>query len=140
ILLSGFVPTKQTSSEAPVPGQATGVKITRESTGVFLTECDNQPYGTYYGCILTAGQPLPAGIHISEKGQIRFLDQNQEPSNGGTAAPSLMLFGGGILDINAKRKKRFVGLTLGVIYYAVYYVGNAQGVGGLSDPVSLHCS
>ncbi|MCF8276531.1 MAG: fibronectin type III domain-containing protein [Flavobacteriales bacterium] len=132
ILLSGFVPTKASNSKVPKPGQATGVTITRGSTGVLRAECDNQNVGIYYGCIVTMGAPLPTSMYIDKYGQFRVLVNETDD------APAQVLLGS-IIDLNMNRRKEFSGLTPGVTYYFAFYVVNAQGVGSLSTPASLMC-
>jgi len=130
VLLSGFVPTKGSSSKIPKPVEVTGVTIKRGSKGEFFAECDTQAGVVSYGCIVSAGQPLSSEIEINEGGQLTV--PKSEPTEGKAE--------GDIFDFGIKRRKTFINLTPGITYYFVFYAANAEGVGPLSRPVSLMCA
>jgi hypothetical protein len=137
ILMSGFEPTKGYNSERPKPEQVTGVEIKRGAPGVLIAECDKQDVAIYYGCILSAGQPLPPEIIISQAGQIKIGgDSSPNPPDPATGSETE---GYGIIDLTIHRRKEFTNLTPGVIYYFVFYAVNAQGVGSVSNAVSIMC-
>ncbi len=127
---AGFVPTKGTPTKKAAPTQILGVKATSPSAGLINTNCAPQLGVSIYVCIVTA-EPLPAGIHISLKGQLR-LDSD-------TSTPLVPQPEGAIMDFNAKRKKSFAGLTSGTRYYFTYFGINSRGVGVLSISFSMIC-
>ncbi len=129
---SGFVPTKGTPSLAPAPVIIDTVKITRGNTGQLLVECKKQPYVSSYICILTPNEPTPANMIIVD-GQLVLENDN------GTTAPLATVAPAAIIDFKKTRKKKFIGLTPGTIYYATMFGINGRGVGDLSEPVSQMC-
>lgn len=134
ITLAGYVPTKGTSSTVPAPSQASGVKLTRGSTGELLAECDNQAFVLSYMCVLTEGGPLSPDIVINGSGQLVVASEATDN------APEATIPSGTLMDLNTNRKKRFLGLDPGTTYYAVFSVTNASGVGQLSEPRSILCA
>lgn len=129
IMLSGFVPTKSTTSDAPVPVQLTDVRVSRGSTGEVMVECEKLDGASNYACIMTEGTPLPSGVVLNAKGQLVFLVGDVP----GAAASS-------VIDFNPTRRKLFIGLTPGSLYYFVMFASNASGVGPLSASVSIMCA
>lgn len=137
ITLAGYVPTKGGKSETPAPVQATGVTVSRGTTGILLAECAKQDVAVSYCCIMTVGQPLQAGIVINEAGQMAI--SGEEPAKPEAMALAAALTAGGVIDFNLNRKKKFINLTPGTTYYFVFFAINASGVGELSASVSAMC-
>jgi len=122
IILAGYKPTNATTGNPVKPTAPQTITVTNGvSTGELNAECETFGTNHIYGCIVSPGMPLAAGITISATGQLLIP--------GGQT--NLI-----ILDINTQRKKQFTGLTKGVDYYFYFYVSNAEGVSPLSVAVS----
>jgi hypothetical protein len=141
ITLAGFDATKGTKSDAPKPVQASGVKVKAGDTGVLHAECDKQDVAVAYGCIMTAGEPIPFDINIDNAGQMQIGGDEPMPPMPPTAAAGVMaaIASGGIIDFNMGRKKTFTNLARGVTYYFYFFAVNARGVGGISLPAQGWC-
>jgi hypothetical protein len=143
IWLSGFKPTKGTSSKRPAPEQFQEVEVTRGSTGVLFAECESQKVVDVYVCIVAVGGPMPDGVNINLGGQLPIGENAPpipvDPENPTEVVQPLTQTDGAILDFNKKRKKKFLGLTPGVTYYFTFFGINSSGVGQFSEPVSLMC-
>lgn len=135
ITIAGFVPTKGTTSSAPKPSILSTILVSRGNTGQLLAECEKQAFVDTYVCILTPNAPPPANITITDGGQLVL---EGDKTNGGNLMPipTTMM---GILDFNKSRKKKFIGLTPGTMYYFTFFGINAQGVGDFSVPVGMLC-
>ena len=133
ITQAGYVPTKGSYSETPIPAQPTGVIMTRGILGVLYAECENVPFATSYISILTANQPLPPNVALNAVGQIVFSD------SGANAMNNENIVSQGRIDINASRKKTFKNLVPGVTYYVAFVAINSAGVSGISLSVGLLC-
>ena len=136
ITIAGFVPTKGVVSNTPVPVQVEGVKLVRGSVGELTAECNKQAGVISYCCIMTVGQPLPPNIIINDAGQMQINTQEPIPSEAALAAT---ITSGGVIDFNTNRKKTFIGLTPGIIYYFKFFGINASGVGTLSASAHIMC-
>jgi hypothetical protein len=138
ITLSGFVPTKGTTTEVPAPAQPTGVKVARGTTGILLAECDKQAQAVSYGCIMTTGAALPDSVIMNGKGQL-VISSPDSPGTGPSVplGPPASLVGS--VDLNQNRKKEFLNLEPGTTYYFVFFAVNASGVSPLSISASLMC-
>lgn len=130
ILLSGYTPTKGTRSDYPTPAQPVNVVITRGASGVLYAECEKIDFAINYGCILSAGAPLPANMVMNGKGQLSYVD-------GATPAPDNAVTG--FIDFNLSRRKEFKNLDPGTVYHFVFFAANATGVSALSTSKSLMC-
>jgi len=143
ITLAGYMATKGTRSAAVKPVQATGATAKADETGVIIAECAKQNSASSYGCILVAGSPLPAGINISDAGQLIFteVDSDNESGNTNTILANTLtnIFTKGAIDFTVSRKKTFSNLTRGVTYYFYFFVINSKGVGKLSLPAQGWC-
>lgn len=139
VTLAGYVPTKGSKSSTPAPDQATGILVSRGSTGKLFAECAKQDVAVSYCCIMTVGQPLPAGIFINEAGQMA-INGESDLAKPDALALAATLISGGVIDYNLNRKKTFINLSLGTTYYFVFFAINATGVGDLSASVSIMCA
>ena len=129
ILLSGFVPTKDSQTPKPAPTVLTDIELVYGATGQIASICERQEGVDFYCCIMTAGAPLPPNFEMSLQGQLIF-------SEGGPSGSSPS---SGAIDMNKQRRKLFGNLTLGVEYFFVYIAINANGVSAMSTPVSIVC-
>ena len=137
IRLGGYTPTKPIASDAQVPAQTAGAIITRGGAGEMFAEVPKVDGAIYYGCILVAGKPLPDAITLNANGQLVVVDnKTPEPPTEAKAASSSIII---VFDITKSRKKRFVGLQTGTLYYFYFYAANAAGVSILSEERSLTC-
>jgi hypothetical protein len=135
ITMAGFKPTKGNASKMTKPGKAVDVSIRRSDTGVLRTECDTLPGAETYTCVLTMGYPLPSDAIINEAGQLTLNNIRPATPEGSTEPmPAVIL-----IDFKRARRKKFIGLTVGRLYYAHFFGENAGGVGLMSDPVSMVC-
>jgi hypothetical protein len=139
IALGGFEPTKGSSSDVNPPAQPTGVTITRTAIPtklVTVTECAQIPGAETYGALLIAHKPLPEGFMINASGQIIVMDDEEGSGPAAMAAvpgiPEIKF----VIDLTKTRKKKFIGLEIGVTYYLYYWAINAGGVSPLSGVVS----
>ena len=139
ITLSGFVPTKGTASEAPATVKPTGVTVKHGSSGRLLTECDKQEQAIGYGCIMTVGAPLPSTVVVNEAGQLLISDKGEPKAEDNTPISTSDGMPNGTFDLNPGRKKEFINLIPGTVYYFVFYAYNAKGVSSLSDSVNIMC-
>ena len=139
ITLSGFVPTKGTASEAPAPVKPTGVTVKHGSSGRLLVECDKQDQAIGYGCIMTVGAPLSASVVVNEAGQLLISEKGEPKAADNTPISTSDGMVKGTFDLNPSRKKEFINLMPGTVYYFVFYAYNAKGVSSLSDPVNIMC-
>jgi hypothetical protein len=152
IMFAGFVPTKGTASNTPLPTLATGLQAWRGATGELFFECDKQDFADTYGAILTEGAPLPPEINITASGQIIISDTKPTPpppppggelppppamSSYAAIASSPVRMAG--FDLNKARRKRFLALRPGSNYFCTFYIVNASGVSQLCPPVSIQC-
>jgi hypothetical protein len=124
---AGFVATKGIYSKAPAPTQLLNIRLTRGAAGELFAWCEQQDYVDTYLCVLTAMAPLPPSMVINAGGQL-FMG-----NSAGTMPHS------GFIDMNKNRRKKFVGLNSGMIYYVTFIAVNAQGVSQMSVPVALLC-
>jgi hypothetical protein len=136
ILLSGFVPTKGTSTNVPLPPQLVDIELTRGSTGEIFAQSEPLEVGDTYVCIMTAGGPIPSDITISGTGQLTMGDLQQQLAG---ASASVQQVSMAIFDFTRNRKKKFMGLTPGITYWFSFFAINATGVGPLSEPKSIVC-
>jgi len=121
ITLAGYTPTYVSKNKPTVPTAPKKVTAeTGDSTGEMITECETFDKNCQYGCIVSEGQPLPAGIAITADGLL-FLPAG--------------LTNRIIFNLNRERVKKFTGLTKRVDYYFYYFVINAAGVSPLSEGV-----
>ena len=94
-----------------------------ETPGIIKAFCESFGKNTNYGCLVSVGKPLDAGISINQSGQLMI------PA--GTVITQI------IHDLNHGRIKTFTSLTKGVDYYFYFYVINTLGVSTLSVGVEL---
>jgi hypothetical protein len=141
ILLSGFVPTKETATPKQKPAMLTGLVLQRGSTGELTATCDKQEGVESYIAVLTADNPPPAWFTVDGSGQVNFSDGDSDPDPAQPQSVSLTTDNpsGGILDFNKGRKKTFMGLTPGTTYWVTMFGINTAGVGPLCPPVSIVC-
>ena len=122
IIMAGYKPTNSTTGNPVKPTAPQTITITNGvSTGELNAECESFGIEHIYGCIVSAGVPLPAGITITATGQLII-----------PAGQTNVI----IHDVTVQRKKQFTGLTKGVDYYFYFYVSNTEGVSPLSVAVS----
>jgi len=135
VILAGFEPTKETQTPKAKPVQIEGVELLLGEPGELIGQCDKQEGVDVYVAILTAGNPVPSSIKIDKAGQLMLSDNEATPEfRFGSTDTSA------IIDFTKGRKKSFLGLTPGVIYYITYFGINATGVGQMSDPVARMCN
>ncbi len=132
ITTAGFVPTKGTASPVPAPVILENIELTRGNTGQLLAESEKQEGVDVYICLLTPNEPPPANMKIVG-GQLVLENDN------GTTTPLTTAVPAAVLDFNKSRKKKFIGLTPGTMYYFTFFGINAQGVGDFSVPVGILC-
>ena len=124
IAQAAYKPVNSGRVAAVKPTQAQHVVVARDvADGEMTAECESYGLDFKYGCIVS-DMPLPTTIFINAAGQVKIP--------GGTLATL-------IIDLNQERKKQFMGLTSGVMYYFYFYVVNAAGVSTLSIVKSLRC-
>ena len=131
IVLSGFRPTLP-RGEGEAPARPTGVVVKRGATGELLAECPVVEGAQSYGCIVIAGNPLPAGFGLNGSGQFVIVEMAPTP-------PPPVGTIDAVFDFTKGRKKRFTGLAPHTVYYIYFYAVNATGVSPLSDVASLEC-
>jgi hypothetical protein len=129
ILLSGFVPTDTTSTRLKRPKTPENIKLKRLSSGQIQAICDHQDIAESYGCIITAGAPLPPTVHITMGNKLSLPLAD-------LAALNIVHIE---FDLGRGRKKLFSGLTPAVTYYFTFYAVNASGASSLSTVVSIMC-
>lgn len=138
VILAGYKPSKSIYSDVAKPTKLFGVTLKRneEQSGKLVADCGVQAGVKAYVCILTEGAPLPAGIVISETGQLIVEETGTPvPLTGAGAGTNIKA----VIDFNQTRRKEFAALTPLTTYYAVFFGINAGGVGPLSDAVSVVC-
>ena len=124
IIQAAYKPVNVGRVAAVKPSQAQHVVVARDvADGEMTAECESYGLDFKYGCIVS-DMLLPSDIFINAAGQVKIP--------GGTLATI-------IIDLNQERKKQFMGLTSGVVYYFYFYVVNAAGVSTLSVVKSLRC-
>jgi hypothetical protein len=144
IILSGFVPTKETNTPKQKPTELENVEVTRGASGELLVSSDLQEGVDTYFCLLTANTPPPAWFNANEAGQVVFDDGGNTPTPppGTDPQPTPMTSDktlGGIFDFTKGRKKKFMNLTPGTTYWVVMFGINTAGVGPVSQPISIVC-
>lgn len=140
IRMGGYNPTKTVDSEAQIPAQPAGAIITRGGAGEMFAEVPKIDGAEYYGCIVLAG-PLPGDVVLNASGQFVATHQNNpdpnpNPNPDPEPVPGTVV---AVVDVNKSRKKRFIGLKTGVVYYFYFYAANATGVSLLSEVRNLSC-
>lgn len=146
IILSGFVPTKETNTPKQQPTELENVELTRGASGEILVSCDLQEGVDAYFCLLTAHTPPPAWFNANEAGQVVYEDGGNNPTPplppGPDPQPTPMTSdkaSGGILDFTKARKKKFMNLTPGTTYWVIMFGINTAGVGPVSLAKSIVC-
>jgi hypothetical protein len=146
IILSGFVPTKETNTPKQQPTELQNVELTRGASGEILVSCDQQEGVEAYFCLLTASTPPPAWFNANEAGQVVFEDNRAglSPEPGPDLQPMPMMglnddTPHGILDFTKGRKKKFMNLTPGTTYWVIMFGINTAGVGPVSLAKSIVC-
>ena len=137
ILMGGYTPTKTVDSEGQIPAQPAGATITRGGAGEMFAEVPKVAGADYYGCIMAAEEPLPPTVALNASGQLIVMGQKGDDS--AKALQPGDLFVAYIFDLTKSRKKRFIGLKTGTLYYFYFYAANATGVSILSEVRSLTC-
>jgi len=137
IELGGFLATKGTTSEKIKPTQPVGTELNRGISRQLISDCAVVAGAESYGALLVANNPLPAGIVISDGGQIIYENNETPPGPGPepVAAPGSLVF---IIDLTKKRRKIFNNLQVGTTYWVYYWAMNSAGVSVLSDGVSMN--
>ncbi len=123
IILGGFVPTDGTDTKSVIPETPVTSLSRGTATGVLLAESNVVAGAQNYGCILCL-KPFSIATVIDKSGQL-------------TLGPSDFF---SKLDLTKARKKTFVGLIAGTIYYVYFYATNAAGVSQLSKVESIMCA
>lgn len=146
IILSGFVPTKETNTPKQKPTELENVELTRGAMGEIMVGCDQQEGVDVYICVITPDSPPPAWFNPDKAGQVVFEDGGNTPypplppGPDPQPTPQPMQTGtAGIIDFTKSRKKKFMGLTPGTTYWVVMFGINTAGVGPVSQPVSIVC-
>ena len=93
ITLAGYVPTKESISQQPVPVKPVAVTVKRGSTGQIIAECEKQSAATAYGCIMTANEPLPANVVMNGKGQLVVSESGDPTAPDDTAISAAIVTG-----------------------------------------------
>lgn len=138
ITTAGFVPTKPSTSTAPVPAAPLLRTLSRGSTRQLIAECKPVSSAEYYGCILIQGTPMPPVLTFNGNGQLVAVAESNTPPNPNEYKPepgSIII----AIDFNKSRRKQFAGLIKGVEYFFYFYAVNATGVSPLSEPFSIVC-
>lgn len=130
ILMSGFEPTKVVRTASNVPATPIGIKVENGVRGEIIVECKTIANATNYGCIMVHGQPLPDNIKMNEVGQLVMAQRIQQDEQAAQSQKPNMVF-----DLTKSKKKRFVNLQAGVMYYFYFFAVNAAGTSRLSDAV-----
>ena len=123
IILGGFVPTDGVDTKSIVPDTPVASLERGKATGVLLAESNVIIGAVSYGAILCI-KPFSAATLIDKSGQLTL----------GTSDFFMKL------DLTKSRKKQFVGLTAGNIYYIYFYASNTAGVSQLSKVESIMCA
>jgi len=138
IILAGYTPTKGVTNNVPAPLQAQNVTITRGTPGTLVTDCDPVANAESYGVILVADKELPSNITMNGMGQIEVIDGEMgagDPVLPGAAAEPGVIVIKALIDLNKNRKKTFINLQIGTVYYVYYWSMNSGGVSPLSEVV-----
>lgn len=140
ILNSGFKPTKGSRTPSPKPTVPQSVSLSNVGIQSLEAQCNVQPAVSTYMCILTEGAPLPAGIHITNSGQMDFgIDGADDPEARAAMLTALSKVTNAWMDLTKSRIKRFAGLTPTKRYFVTFCAINPTGVGPLSPAVSTVC-
>ena len=123
VILGGFVPTDGTNTKSVIPETPITTLTRGAATGVLLAEANVVAGAKNYGCILSL-KPFSTATVIDKTGQL-------------TLGPNDFF---AKMDLTKSRKKQFVGLTAGTIYYVYFYASNTAGVSQLSKVESIMCA
>ncbi len=125
IILAGFVPTKTSTSEKPLPGKPVA-SLNQNGVGSLIGECPIVSDGQTYGGILT-NRPF-VGISVTEEGELEITPDPE-------GAPDRFAK----FTFSMARKKTFDGLISGQRYYLYMWSVNTKGAGAISDVVNQVC-
>ena len=123
ITLGGFKPTKITRTTSTIPGVPVADLQRGESIRTLVSECKVLPGAEFYGAILTTKELT--NTMITEGGQLIIA-----PADFAVIVK---------IDLKKNRKKTFIGLTTGEVYYIYYFASNVAGVSQLSIVKSMMC-
>ena len=126
IILAGYVPTKTTKSEKPLPGKPEP-EISLAGSGSLAITCPVVPTASGYVAILT-NRPF-VDISVSDKGTVTTTPDPE-------GSPDRFF----VINASCSREKIFYGLMPTIRYYVYYFAINTKGAGAISDPVNLVCS
>jgi hypothetical protein len=120
---AGFVATKETDTEHPVPDGGRAIANLRNvSPGVIESECPVVEFAEFYHTIITRQEFTDTRIVDSKRLVFGKLDTFDW------------------IDMTKGRKKTFEGLNSGTPYYVYYVIGNARGVSVLTEARRIICT
>jgi len=124
ITLGGYIPTKTSKSDKPLPATPLP-ELKSNGTGSLVSDCVAVPTASMYGAVLSNVE-LPNMV-VDENGLLKI---NEVEPFANMAVQ---------MNFSSPRKKTWIGLTSGKLYYVYYFAVNSTGSSLISDPASLLC-